>query len=191
MNEFDGEMDEAGEAAAAFTRELRGLGGALAGAEVQTGALSRNLSRALGGALDGLIFDGARASDALRQVGASLVDTIYAQATRPVTDHLGGLVSQGVGALTGAITPFAKGGVVSGATTFPMAGGTGLMGEAGPEAIMPLTRGADGTLGVRGSGGGATVVMNITTPDVAGFSRSRSQIAAQMNRALSAGARNR
>ena len=32
--------------------------------------------------------------------------------------------------------PFAKGGVVGQATYFPMRGGTGLMGEAGPEAIM-------------------------------------------------------
>ena len=46
----------------------------------------------------------------------------------------------------------------------------GLMGEAGPEAIMPLARGADGKLGVRGGGGGAVnITMNISTPDVAGF----------------------
>jgi phage-related minor tail protein len=73
-----------------------------------------------------------------------------------------------------------------------MLGGTGLMGEAGPEAIMPLARGADGKLGVRGNGGGATtIVMNITTPDVQGFQRSQSQIAAQLSRALSTGNRNR
>ena len=66
------------------------------------------------------------------------------------------------------------------------------MGEAGPEAIMPLTRGPDGKLGVRGAGGGgSTVVMNISTPDVQGFQRSRSQIAAQMSRALGKGDRNR
>ena len=89
--------------------------------------------------------------------------------------------------------PFAKGGVVSSPTTFPMRGGTGLMGEAGPEAIMPLTRGADGKLGVRSDGGAqaVNVVMNITTPDSAGFQRSQGQIAAQMGRALSRGQRNR
>ena len=72
-------------------------------------------------------------------------------------------------------------------------GGMGLMGEAGPEAIMPLSRGPDGSLGVRAQGGGrpVTVVMNIQTPDVQGFQRSQSQIAAQMGRALSRGARNR
>jgi phage-related minor tail protein len=49
----------------------------------------------------------------------------------------------------GRITPFAYGGIFGGPTIFPMAnGGTGLAGEAGPEAIMPLRRGPDGRLGV-------------------------------------------
>lgn len=49
----------------------------------------------------------------------------------------------------GNVIPFATGGVVDRATTFAMSGGrTGLMGEAGPEAIMPLRRGRDGKLGV-------------------------------------------
>lgn len=46
------------------------------------------------------------------------------------------------------VTAFAKGGVVNTPTVFPFAKGIGLMGEAGPEAIMPLRRGADGRLGV-------------------------------------------
>lgn len=54
------------------------------------------------------------------------------------------------GAFVGGVQAFANGGaftnsVVSSPTTFPM----GLMGEAGPEAIMPLSRTADGSLGVR------------------------------------------
>lgn len=61
----------------------------------------------------------------------------------------------------GHLIPFARGGVVSSATMFPMAQGMGLMGEAGPEAIMPLQRGADGKLGVRAAGGGqGGVVIN-------------------------------
>ena len=92
----------------------------------------------------------------------------------------------------GRVTPFASGGVVSSPVTFPMRGGTGLMGEAGPEAIMPLARGPDGKLGVRGGGGGSvSVVMNISTPDAQSFQRSQGQIAAQMSRALSRGNRNR
>ena len=64
----------------------------------------------------------------------------------------------------GNVIPFASGGVVGSPTNFAMSGGrTGLMGEAGPEAIMPLKRGADGKLGVATSGGGqtVTVVQNI------------------------------
>jgi phage-related minor tail protein len=58
---------------------------------------------------------------------------------------------------------------------------------------MPLARGADGRLGVQAAGGGRpiNVVMNISTPDAAGFQRSQSQIAAQVSRALSRGQRNR
>ena len=67
----------------------------------------------------------------------------------------------------GRVTPFANGGVVASPTYFPMAGGnTGLMGEAGPEAIMPLKRGKDGKLGVQAEGGGTTIVnqtINVST----------------------------
>ena len=66
------------------------------------------------------------------------------------------------------IVPFAKGGVVNKPTLFPFSKGTGLMGEAGPEAIMPLKRGPTGRLGVeaamgRYSGSGSTTV-NYTGP---------------------------
>ena len=94
---------------------------------------------------------------------------------------------------SGRIAAFARGGVVDGPTHFPMRGGVGLMGEAGPEAIVPLARGADGKLGIRGGagGGGAVqVTMNISTPDAAGFQRSQSQIAAEMTRAIQRGRRN-
>lgn len=62
---------------------------------------------------------------------------------------------------SGNVIPFANGGVVSSPTMFPMRGNqTGLMGEAGPEAIMPLKRGRDGKLGVQAEGGGGNVVVN-------------------------------
>ena len=58
------------------------------------------------------------------------------------------------------VQAYANGGVVGGPTTFGMSGGkTGLMGEAGPEAIMPLKRGSNGKLGVQMEGGGATTVV--------------------------------
>ncbi|MBD3766214.1 MAG: phage tail tape measure protein, partial [Rhodobacterales bacterium] len=92
----------------------------------------------------------------------------------------------------GRVMPFARGGVVTQPVTFPMRGGRGLMGEAGPEAIMPLTRGPDGRLGVQAQGGGrpVSIVVNVTSPDVAGFRRSQAQIAAEVSRALARGNRN-
>lgn len=189
-----------------FDSELRRMRTSLAETGKDVATLEKGLSKGLRKAFDGVVFDGLKLSDALTSVAESMINTTYNAAIRPVTDHFGGLISQGVGSLVqgilpfangapfsqGKVMPFASGGVVSSATSFPMPGGTGLMGEAGPEAIMPLARGADGKLGVRGAGGGgATVVMHISTPDVQGFQRSQSQIAAHMSRALSSGNRNR
>ena len=59
------------------------------------------------------------------------------------------------------LTAYAKGGIVNKPTIFPMANGMGLMGEAGPEAVMPLKRGKGGRLGVEATGGGTNVVVNV------------------------------
>jgi tape measure domain-containing protein len=59
------------------------------------------------------------------------------------------------------IVPFAYGGIVNKPTLFPMANGAGLMGEAGPEAIMPLRRTASGRLGVEATGGTSNIVVNV------------------------------
>ncbi|MEL6467392.1 MAG: phage tail tape measure protein [Pseudomonadota bacterium] len=190
-----------------FDSELRRMRESLAATNKDVATLEKGLSRGLRKAFDGLVFDGLSLSDALDTVANSMINATYNAAIKPVTDHVGGLLASGAGSLfenilpfadgapfsQGRVMPFASGGVVSGATPFGMRGGMGVMGEAGPEAIMPLARGPDGKLGVRGGGGqsGPTVVMNITTPDVQGFARSQNQIAAQMNRALSRAQRNR
>lgn len=193
--------------AAAFDGEMRRIHDTFSASGQGAGKLADTLSKGLGKAIDGVVLDGMKLSDALGVVANTMIDAAWKAAVKPVTDHMGGLLAGGMGALFGAFSPFAQGGsfsqgrvmpfanggVVSGPVTFPMRGGMGLMGEAGPEAIMPLARGADGKLGVRtqGGGGGVTVVMNVSTPDAHSFQQSRSQIAAQMGRALSLGARNR
>ena len=78
----------------------------------------------------------------------------------------------------GRVQPFADGGVIGGPTMFPL----GIAGESGPEAIMPLSRGADGKLGVRGSG--TNVTINVTTPDADSFRRSSGQVASAVKRRL-------
>ena len=191
----------------AFSDELKRMRASLGETNTDVRSFSTGLTRGLKRAFDGLLLDGASVSDSLSKIGRSLVNTAYNAAVRPVSQQLGGMLASGMSGLLGGaqpfadgasfaqgrVVPFASGGVVSGPTMFPMRNGVGLMGEAGPEAIMPLARGSDGRLGVRSSGGGrqVKVVMNITTPDVQGFRRSESQIAAQMSRALSRGERNR
>ena len=178
---------------------------AFTGREVNT--LSTSIGGGLRRAFDGLVFDGMKLSDALSEVAQSMIDSVYSVSIRPVQNAVGGSIAESLQTLMtgimgfekggsfsqGRVMPFARGGVVSGPTTFPMRGGRGLMGEAGPEAIMPLTRGADGRLGVAASGGGqaVNVVMNISTPDVQNFARGQTQIAAQMQRALGRAQRNR
>ena len=77
--------------------------------------------------------------------------------------------------------------MVASPTYFSAAGKAGLMGEAGPEAIVPLARGADGRLGIAGGGGGGAVnvTVNIATPDAASFRKSEAQVSAQLARAVS------
>jgi lambda family phage tail tape measure protein len=64
----------------------------------------------------------------------------------------------------GNVFPFAKGGVVNGVTPFRFGQGgamSGIMGEAGPEAIVPLTRTPQGDLGIRSTGGGSQVKVEV------------------------------
>jgi len=92
----------------------------------------------------------------------------------------------------GRVRPFASGGVVAAPSYFPMAGGLGLAGEAGPEAILPLARGADGRLGVRAGSGGqrpVNVTFNVTSPDAASFRRSEAELTAMLARTVSRGRR--
>ena len=91
----------------------------------------------------------------------------------------------------GRVQPFASGGMVAAPTYFPMRGGTGLMGESGPEAILPLKRGSDGRLGVAAGTGErpVSVTVNIATQDAESFRRSQAQVAAGLARAVARGRR--
>jgi len=80
---------------------------------------------------------------------------IQEQIADPLGDALGAFIgglnfsAKGNAFSGGDLVPFARGGVVSAPTLFPMRGNkTGMMGEAGPEAIVPLRRGGDGNLGI-------------------------------------------
>lgn len=117
--------------------------------------------------LSGLVGLGVSAASNYFGGGSSSLGSTQAGYSSQYMDNWSGPTQAKGGAWNGGVQMFAKGGaftnsILSKPTAFGLAGGgTGIMGEAGPEAIMPLARGADGSLGVQmvgGTGGGSTVV---------------------------------
>ena len=88
------------------------------------------------------------------------------------------------------IVPYRKGGIVSSPTMFKFGGSNlGIMGEAGPEAILPLQRGKGGKLGVIAQGGGAvnvTVNVDATSSSVEGDEQNANEFGEQIATAVQA-----
>ena len=116
----------------------------------ETIQISRSIDDKIGRLLDALITLGTAQADHL-----AFIKTDLNHFWRRSLGEGGGVTVQArdwAHSNTDSIVKFAQGGVFDGPVMFPMRGGaTGLMGEAGPEAIMPLDRAPDGRLGVRAS----------------------------------------
>jgi phage-related minor tail protein len=166
-------------------------------------ASASGFARAMTQAFSASVTGGKQFDDVLKSLGLRISDLALRLAFKPlekslasgIESLLSGLTGVGGGAAkkmenaTGAIKPFAAGGVIGTPTYFPLTnGGVGLAGEAGPEAIMPLRRGPDGRLGIAG-GGGNTINVQIATPDLDNFRRSESYITGQIARAVARGQR--
>jgi phage-related minor tail protein len=168
--------------------------------------LAQNFGRSLDAALTRGAASGRSLDGVLGTIGSKLAGAAARAAAGPIRSGVAGLVNAVLGAGSeseggfarggvfrgGRVQPFAAGGVVAAPTYFPMAGGAGLMGEAGPEAILPLARGPDGRLGVASGGAAArpvSVTVNIATPDPGAFRRSEAQVTASLARAVARGQR--
>ncbi len=149
-------------------------------------ALSRGMQTLMAGLLGNALPMGPDLSGAGQSLSGGLSSLLgsFLGAGGPALAK-GGVLSRGM------LMPFAKGGVVGAPTYFPLGRGLGLMGEQGAEAVMPLARGPDGRLGVRGGGGGrpVSVTVNVTTPDADSFRRSEAQVSAALARAVARGQR--
>lgn len=162
----------------------------------EAGRLGSRFSSSLAGAFEDVAFRGRSLSEAISGVALSLARSSLRSAAEPVGTALtSGLrsVFNGIGSAGLDILPFAKGGVFGTPSLAPLNGPRlGVIGEAGPEAVLPLTRGQDGRLGVRseGQGGNVTVNFNVNTPDAASFARAETQVAAMLARAVDRGRRN-
>ena len=105
-------------------------------------------------------------------VSRMIIEWLLLKSTMQMGSGLFGLMGGGSGMFFakggvfsgGRVTPFASGGVVDRPTLFPMASGAGVMGEKGPEAIMPLKRLPGGRLGVESAqpGGNLTISVPVT-----------------------------
>jgi phage-related minor tail protein len=185
MNDFDGGF------AAQDVDEVRL---AIDRVDLSAQRMSRTLTRAFASAVVG----GKSLEDTLKSVALSLSKVALNTALQPLqkglSSAIGSLLSPltGQGAASIPVTPFASGGVVARPTFFGSGGGLGLMGERGAEAIMPLARGPDGSLGVAMNGAARRApIINVTinTPEAESFRRSQVQVSAALARAVMRGQR--
>ncbi|WP_028941623.1 phage tail tape measure protein [Pseudomonas vranovensis] len=129
--------------------------------------------------LSGLVGMGMSAAGNYFGGGSASLGSTQAGYSPQYMDGWSGVAQAKGGAWSGGVQLYAKGeaftnSILNAPTPFGMAGGKiGVAGEAGPEAIMPLARGADGALGVQmvgGNAGGSTVVqvnapVSVSVPD--------------------------
>jgi phage-related minor tail protein len=182
------EFESMGAETGALGAELRELEG-----------LADNFGRAMTSAFRRAVVDGKKLEDVLKSLALALSSRALSAALAPISRGLGGAIASILGARfakggvlnRGGVRPFAAGGVVSTPSYFPMRRGLGLMGEAGPEAILPLARGPDGKLGVRAGGGrgAVNVTFNVTTADAESFRRAEAEVTAMLARAVMRGRR--
>jgi phage-related minor tail protein len=137
------------------------------------------------------VIDGKRFEDVLKGLVLRLSNLAVRMAFKPLERGFASAF-EGLFAAFGNAKPFADGGVIASPTYFPLGrGGVGLAGEAGPEAILPLARGADGRLGVAAGGHAvpSQVTINIATQDAASFRHSEAYVTGLIARAVARGQR--
>lgn len=157
----------------------------------RVGDLADGVGRAMANAFRGAISDGKSLQGVLADVGKAFSEIALRAALKPVGTLISGAVESLFAAADPAlrVTPFAKGGVVSAPSYFPAGAGLALAGEAGPEAIVPLSRGSDGRLGVAGGGSTVNVTFNVTASDARSFAASEAELSAMLLRAVRRGTR--
>lgn len=152
------------------------------------------VTAAIDDVFSGLTQGADAATDAVKRLLIQLAAQLAAMKAIEIFRWVSGsasLVAKGAAYGFGGAKMFAQGGVFNSPTAFTFGGGQlGVMGEAGPEAVMPLKRGADGKLGV--AGGGMVNVYNYAGAAVSVernrdetriiIDRVRSQIAADISR---------
>lgn len=147
--------------------------------------LGKSLASDLSSGLEGVLFKGKSLEQTLKSLALNFSRRAFSSALQPLENAAGSFF----GNLLSNAMPFAKGGVFDGPQAFTFGSNLGVLGEAGPEAVMPLARDGSGRLGVVAQEGKSNVTVNISTPDIASFQRSNQQVAASIARAVARGQR--
>ena len=135
--------------------------------KTKIGELALDVTNKLGDAFADFFVEGKRgfadlARSAIKELQRIIVKAAFMKfIANPILGFLNLNANGNVIDAGNTIKKYAYGGIVNRPTIFPMKDGLGLMGEAGPEAIMPLKRGANGKLGVQSSGGVGNIVVNV------------------------------
>ena len=161
--------------------------------------LANAVSHTLTNAFRGALLESKSLKSVLLDIGRAFADIALKAALKPLGDLAGNLVNSlftATNPVLNNIKPFAQGGVISSPAMFSLGGnipgaGLGLAGEAGPEAILPLRRGPDGSLGVQAGvgAGNMTINFNVTTRDANSFKTAEAEISAMVLRAIRRGTR--
>lgn len=183
------------------TSDLSAASGTLDSMTAKTAGLTSaatTFSKVMTQAFSSSVTSGQKFDDVLKSLALKMSDLAAKSAlqagagamTSGISSLVSGLFGASKAGASDTVKAFASGGVIGTPSYFPMpGGGTGLAGESGPEAIMPLQRAADGSLGVAAQGGGNTIHVQIATPDLDGFRRSESYVTGQIARAVARGQR--
>ena len=155
-----------------YNRRIKQLDSEMQSAGAFASNAAMTVKSAMTSLFDGIFEGGTKAGEVIEGLGKKLAAMALQESVfrllsslMPKTFGADGFIpllanANGNAFAGGKVTAFASGGIVNSPTTFAMRGGMGLMGEAGPEAIMPLAR-VNGQLGVRTGGGGGGMVVNI------------------------------
>jgi uncharacterized protein Yka (UPF0111/DUF47 family) len=150
---------------------------------------TQSLAGTFENAFDTLITGAKDARQAILSLVRSFSGQFLSALTRPISENLAKFVvgsfnpvasANGNAFSGGKLMKFANGGTVNGPQL-------SLIGEAGPEAVLPLERDITGKLGVKSSGGGMIINQFITTNDASSFRKSKDQIMNEMKEALAVG----
>jgi phage-related minor tail protein len=177
-----------GETSSAFAaQDLNAIRQALDGISVSSENVSKSLARTFASA----IASGRSFNDTLATVATSLSRMALNTGAQSLVSGATSWLGDAFSGLSGSVAPFAEGGIVASPTLFGMGSNFGLMGERGAEAVLPLSRGPNGQLGIaaRDSQRPIAITVNISAADAESFRKSEGQITSALARAVARGQR--